>query len=381
MAAIILIGIGILVVSKTSNRQENQTDNQKTNPSKTEKERSNPVITRLPSCVGNSLYTISPLPLNKIDFILPLGNLNPSGHSTPSDHIYFVITRKEGSNNQEIVDLFAPGDITIYTDGKQIKSTSGKIDVVDYFIDFASCKEVYGRFGHVSDLAGQLANLKFKDCSSYSGGTADLYEQCRANVNIKLKAVEKLGTAGRTAAFDFNTYDDRLPDPYVANRTRGYNLKAACPLDYYSVETKAKLVPLLGGGDKKRTAEPVCGDVFQDKAGTLQGNWYIGLADAGWAEMMSLVHDHIDPTVGVISIGGVVTDPGIWQFTPQHSGTVNREFSEVTVGDIIYCYQSSKKTGSRFLIQLFEETKLKIEVQSGQCKDGLKLNSPTTYQR
>jgi hypothetical protein len=61
---------------------------------------------------------------------------------------------------------------------------------------------------------------------------------------------------------------------------------------------------------------------------------------------LALVHDNLDPTVGVFSIGtSLATATGAWRFTPEHSGTHNREFSEITPGDTIYCFDPAPLSG------------------------------------
>lgn len=352
------------------------------------------VAASLPGCNGNNYYSVSPIPLNQLDYILPLGNINPGGHSTPSDHLYFVITRTvPGSHVPDTVDVFAPGDMTIYSVGRQRQIANGKVVNEDYFISFALCKELTGSFGHVSDLAGPLSNnMDFTECNSYSGGTTNVYEQCRADVHIQVKAGEKIGTAGGklSAALDFWTIDERLPNPRVANPNRQYNLKATCAINYYPEDLRAKLSLFLGGGNRQRTIEPVCGEIFQDKPGTLQGNWYSGAADrntpADWNTLMAMVHDPIDPRHGIVSIGGVISEPGTFYYQPRHSGFLNREPSEVTADGNIYCYEPEAILGyaslpGHLLTQLIDGAHLKIEHRDGACDSSYKFFSPTTYER
>lgn len=349
------------------------------------------VLADLPNCSGNNVYSVSPVPLESLDFILPLGNINPSGHSTPSDHIYLVLKRTLPGNDAppDVVNIFAPGDMIIYTVGRQTKTTNGKIDNIDYFLSFAPCKEISGSFGHVSELDGQLASgINFSDCNSYTGGTESTYEQCRAKVNIKVKAGEKIGTAGgkSSAALDFNAYDERLPNPVVANPKRTINPHATCPINYYSEQIKTKLESLLGGKNGRRTVEPICGEIFQDKIGTLQGNWYIGNDANDWTKYMAMVHDHIDPTIGLVSIGGTISEPGVFSYTPQHSGTINREPSEINPEGQIYCYEPKAENNNntfpgRFIVQLVDVYTLKAEFQLRSCDSNIKFNSPTIYER
>lgn len=400
LTAIALTGSCLFIVSKISTNQRylliNQTDKSSTTKEITKK-KGDHVVAQLPNCTSDSLYTVPPIPLNKIEHILPLGNINPGGHVTPTDHLYFVITRPNISGNDvhsEVVDLFAPGDMTIYSVGRQTQAQNGTVINTDYFIRFSPCREVTGLFGHVSSFFGSLANIDFPQCNPpYSTGGQETYQQCTADVNLKVKAGEKIGAAGGklSAALDVNTYDERLPDPYITNPNHFYNTKATCAINYFGPELQGKLRDLLGGhgpnkrGVARRTTEPVCGEIWQDKKGTLQGNWFYGTseqADQDSKRQMSLVHDNVDPSMAAFTVGGTIVEQGIsWNFAPAHSGLINREFSEVIVGDTIYCYQPLENTDRRFLTQLFGETKLKIEAQSGSCTTGVNFKNPIIYER
>ena len=96
--------------------------------------------------------------------------------------------------------------------------------------------------------------------------------------------------------------------------------------------------------------------------------------------MLALAYENYDATIGAISIGGTIFQRGEWRFSPTHSETTNREFSEVTPGDSIYCYQASGLRG-RILVGLTTATTLTIEHQSGTCAGKIAFISPLSYQR
>jgi len=338
----------------------------------------------MPSCSSGALFSVSPIAIDKITYIVPLGGPNP----LPGEHVYFIITR--GARNStaptQIVNLFAPGDLTAFRIGRQVQTTNGKIGNTDYFVYFTPCREVTVLFAHVSSLTGPLGGIPFDQCAQpYAIGDGSLYEHCTAEINIPLRAGELIGTAGGGAAagIDFDIDDWRLSVPYVANPDRQYDLTAACPLDYYQGDAAASLRALLGHGSPGTHLAQGCGQIFQDKAGTLQGNWFNGppaQTNGNITKMAALVHENFDPTLGAISIGGTIGVHGVWDFTPAHSGTINREFSEVTPGDSIYCYQAAGMPG-RLLIQLVTDTTLSIEHQSGGCTGNVAFASAVAYQR
>jgi hypothetical protein len=337
----------------------------------------------MPSCSPGALYSVSPVPIDKISYIVPLGGPNP----LPGEHVYFIVARVIANTNSptQIVNLYAPGDLTAFRIGRQVQTTNGKIGNTDYFVYFTPCREVTVLFGHVSSLTGPLGGIAFDQCAQpYAIGDGSLYEHCTAEVNIPLRAGELIGTAGGKAAagIDFDMDDWRLPVPYVANPDRQYDLTAACPLDSYEGDVAAKLRGLLGQGPGKHLAQG-CGQIFQDKAGTLQGNWFNGTPEqtnGNITKMMALVHQNYDPTLDVISVGGTIGVQGKWDFAPAHSGTVNREFSEITPGDSIYCYQAAGMPG-RLLLQLVTATTISIEHQSGACTGTFAFINSVAYQR
>ena len=107
-----------------------------------------------------------------------------------------------------------------------------------------------------------------------------------------------------------------------------------------------------------------------------------------WDHHLALVHDNADPSIAAISLGGVVSDAGVWHFNPAFDGHINRDFPDVKTGAGIYCYEglrSGRHDGptldGRILIQLVDDTELLIEHQSGTCRDSLVFTTPVGYQR
>ena len=86
----------------------------------------------------------------------------------------------------------------------------------------------------------------------------------------------------------------------------------------------------------------------------------------------------------------MVANPGYWIFQKQSTGTVNRDFAQVTAGSGIYCYEgfaSDSQTGKaaneldHWLIEITASEILRIEVRSGNCGSTNSFVSPTEYQR
>jgi len=74
----------------------------------------------LASCVGSALLTRSPVALSALRWIIPLGNLNPTGHVFPTDHLYFEsVSPPSGSPPTPVV---SPGNVVVAQAGGQTNS-------------------------------------------------------------------------------------------------------------------------------------------------------------------------------------------------------------------------------------------------------------------
>ena len=342
------------------------------------------IISQLPNC-NNQIFTVSPVDLNVIDNIPPLGDINLGGHILPSDH-QGVRIREDIPDNT--LPFIAPGEMYIYA----ISSGNPNFEP-EYTMKFALCKDVFGIFGHLKTLSNEI-KLLFDDipCNEQFGPSGGCYK----NLSLihKVDAGTLLGELGRDLGssdpaiyFDFGTYDYSKPLPYVNPKRyshpdekglqRGRVLYIICPIDLYEGEIKNQLYDKI-----QRTVNPQCGEVMQDVAGTLQGNWFYG-DDATYGSknelLLGFLHDSNDPSEALISIGGTFTEVGLWKFTAKSSGLINREFSQVTLDGNIYCYDQDQP--GRILVELLSETELQIEHQSGSCSGTFAFSDPTIYKR
>jgi len=331
------------------------------------------LLEKLPDC-GDQIYTVTPVDLNEVYEISPLGGIGPPGHTIPTNHMYLHITG--GQSSTKIVDLRAPGYIYITS------VSSDEDDLVpgrtEYVIRYAVCKDVYGYFNHVKELSAELTSIIADvECEQWTVNPGNI---CQKNIFEGVSAGTIIGGVGHLQGnFDFGTYDLRKTNDF-ANPDR-YGIVTPhiqCPLEYYDDSTKAQFYSKIG-----RTAEPRCGEIMLDIKGTLQGNWYAeggtSLSSSGWSGQLAFVKDNIDPSKLIISVGGVISEPAKWIFTPKTSGLVNRRFSDVTADGNIYCYDQGQP--GRILVEMTSDTSLQIEAQSGSCSSSLVFDSPTIYDR
>ncbi len=339
-----------------------------------------PSSSGIPSCGDkNDFFTVSHIPISDLQNIVPLGNLNPPGHTFPTNHVYFHLKGFTGVDSVSSAPAVAPGDILVTRIRSSEYAMKGKA-IKDYKLDFTVCEEVKGYFIHLTSLSDKLLQNfgEPSDCEEYdTGGTH--YRNCEKDLlsPIFVKAGEPIGTVGGSS--DFGLADLRTPELTYANPERWYEepLHRVCPLDYFASDVKARLKSLLGSYDDKRTMEPICGEVAQDMPGAAQGVWFVKGTSYTYPEdpHISLVHDNVDPSKRVFSVGNSMKLPsGTYYFTPKSSGLVNRDFKDVRADGNIYCYETEgrfSKSPFTILIKLPTPATLTVEKKdSYSCGNG-----------
>ena len=326
----------------------------------------------IPAC-DNKFFSAFPVDLQKISEITPLGNLGPPGHTFPTEHVFFHITA--GGTTTQTIPLYSPANVYV----SLITINNGATqDPGDYTIYFALCKDVIGYFNHVKEISAELQQVVADSECSFQGETQST--RCNIETLHTIQSGSQVGQVGRLQGnFDFGLIDLRKTLAFVnPNRYGTRSLHIQCPFDYYDSSMKQQFYDLLARTDGS------CGRVAQDVPGTLKGNWFYGdaRADIGtdWDKYLAFVEDNGDPTQSVISIGGTFTNAGKLEFTPQTSGLVNREFSQVTADGNVYCYESQSFSG-RIIVQLVSSNELKIENQSSSCSGNYLFTNATNYKR
>lgn len=421
LGLILIILIVGFVYAWFAGHNQSKSGNDKTEPGKTETNVS--LAEDLPACPADSstIFTKAFMADDKPDFIVPLGNSNSSGHVVPVDHVY-----PSDKGYEENMPVYAPGDMTlIWVENKQMhNSTTNEITRADYQLNFAPCRGLNLAFIHIDKLSSKLeeaiedensncANNQKMDYGTQEG-IPTYYVTCHPDFKkIRISAGETIGYfSGQTdknfSGFDIGMYDFNKPALGFINPARYYqdSVHTACFADYYTSDLKTKYLAKMGGyankkgSDEQEFTHPVtntCGKVMWDVRGTVAGNWFKNpLAQTDQttdSEALVLIHDNIEPELAKISWAEKNIS---FTFTPSHSNTTNREFSEVKADGKIYCYQSSEnenntyldKSGktvtndsSNYLLELVDDTHLKAEAQSGICGASEIFNNPITYER
>lgn len=355
-----------------------ENDNQNGEPQGNETIDNQEQYPELSSCGSeNELFSTSFISLDEINYISPLGSLNPPGHTFPTRHIYIHLKESAG-DLEENVEVYAPADMLITSISSYEQTPKTHSD--DYSIRFSVCGEFEGYFIHIKNISEKLKKEfvePYSWCSEYGTGGIE-YSYCEKELFIHVEAGEVLGTVKTGGVFDLGTSDYRTPElDYVNKDVWGNDLYVVCPLDHFESEVREELKGLLGNSYSKRTVEPVCGEVEQDEPGTAQGIWFNKEEPVPYPEdpHLALVHDNTDPSLGVFSVGTSTSSSelysGKYYFDPEDSGFVNRDFDQVTSDGNVYCYETYEIYNNEEInvvinIQLKDSETLWIERVDGQ---------------
>ena len=325
------------------------------------------------------------MPVDKSNIMgwVPLGALNPPGHTFPTDHQYIYLTSFNAGGAP--VPLYAPGNMTI-TQGRIVHyhASAGAAPCDDYALDFMPCRDVSGGFGHVRTIsASLLAALGAFDqqCSSYSPNPGLTVDDCYTKrVEVKVAAGDVIGT---TAGLDLSLFDARVTPLVYANASRwianssGFDHFHVAPFsDYYAEPARSAVRAMLGSfdGRTRRSVEPLGGTIGTDIAGTAQGVW-LNPSQPTYPETphLSIVPDNVTPSLIDVSLGTSLSgvDPGAYNFAPLSTGSVNRNPSAIAPGVAIYCWEIGYTANDRrgvVLVQLPDAGTLVAEARGGATR-------------
>ncbi|KAF6245495.1 hypothetical protein [Nitrosopumilus sp. b2] len=333
----------------------------------------------LPECDGK-FFTTYPVDMNEVKSITPLGNLGPPGHTFPTQHPHIHLGEYDTSYSYP---LYTPADVFITSVSWQENITQ---DPIDYVIYFALCKDIIGYYNHVKALSDEVKHIIEKvECESFSIKSEG---SCTKVLLDKIEEGSVLGQVGlEQGNFDFGLIDiskklDFIKQERYPIRDRYVN----CVFDYYEDPMKQQFYDLINRIDG------TCGHVMQDVPNTLKGNWFHESAQkeyvVDWNVYLAFVDHYEDPSIQVVSIAGIITEPSLFKFIPKTNGEINREFSQVTSDGNIYCYEGAniiryfeKVPLGKILVQMIGNETLQIEHQTGNCTRNENFTNPTFYNR
>ncbi len=368
---------------------------------------------------GDTVFTSLPTDLAQVSAIVPLGNLNPAGHTLPTRHIY-VYPR-----------MTTPGDPSTAVTVKVVSPGKAEIVAVEYHpsapdwsLHIKPCKDISLYYFHIKTLPTALTTA----IGSMAVGSVTLPGGMVAKpVSIDLSPGQFVGTA---KTFDIGLQDFRkTPQPFVNQARYKADLPALfaafpalaadpvapivvprmipqalynrCAIDYFTPGPRTAMTAKLADYDATPLASgvPACHSHEQDVPKTAQGNWWNDLDpvnDALFQEehAIALVNWNVAPTQQLFSLNENV--PGLtsallegappadyvnsaFEF-PVREGPqrTNRRFAEIT-DDALYCYdlvrlhRGGPRLNAVILLQVTNgpggpRTKLNIEfVKTSRC--------------
>lgn len=257
--------------------------------------------TSQPAAGGPLVFRASPLDEAEIRFIVPLGNLNPPGHTFPSDHIYFY-NRIPNTPFTGPVPVYAPGD--------------GRV-----------------QFILQSGVESQLGVRT----GSFIYYLDHIVLDAPIQIGVTLTAGQRIGVTGSVAyGIDLGVINDQKT-VYFVNPPRfpGTSVHGDAPLPYYEEPLRSRLyarVQAVGSNQDGRFG--------YDEAGKLVGDWFVEGTPVGesavasaWPRHLAFVYDNYDPSRVRVAIGGTL--PLVGAFAAASNGPDPRDVTPGS-GKVVY---------------------------------------------
>lgn len=277
-----------------------------------------------------AVFNYSPIDKTKIDFILSLGWIQPSGHTIPTDHIYFWFKHQ---SNDQMLPVYAPGGGVI-----------NQILLVP-----------------VANIPECKVWIKMNDNFMYYLDHIVLYDSLKTGTVIK--AGQNIGTTGLGASIDLGAIDYSITVDFAnPKRYNDQQLHCGKPLTYFADSLKSFLYSKVDreGDDKD-------GWVNVDVKGRLVGNWFLDGptfytdGPAGWDKELSFAYDIQHPTKVQVSIGGTLGLTGKWTIPNDAPRPADVSISN---GKIVYrlLYLDGNTQVGLMLVQMLDADHIKVEV-------------------
>lgn len=227
----------------------------------------------LPS--GTLEFTNLIINLTNFDRIIPLGQLNPPGHTFPTDHIYFVLNGTAG-------EIFAP--------------TEGKILYIGEPGTYGDCAI---RIGVTNTMTYYLDHILI---------------DTELEVGDTVIAGSQIGTKGNTPCVDFGVINQNINNAFISQDYPTVTLFGDKPLSYYAEPLKTQLYSMVKPANPIDEPDYVYdigvtdGEFVFDQLGTLCGNWVKEVdnnseAQYNWEDTLAFCYDVYYPDQIRIGIG------------------------------------------------------------------------------
>ena len=278
-----------------------------------------------PTSSGSILFERSPIDYLHIRQMTPLGNINPPGHTFPTDHIYFYLQ----SGGLAPVFAHAPGTVhsIYYHDWSN-----------DYKITFKHTETFFSYLDHVNHLVVGI------------------------EIGAEIATGDSIGMGDpAVSAVDLGVIDyDSTRFFVIPERYHDGTVHCGDPYQYFTEAIRESLLIR-----NPRTIEPRGGKIDFDKTGALSGNWFLEgtpIPHSSGIDYMenhlAFVYDMFDPTQIRIAAGGtLVLTPFVCSIVGNAPDPAN-----VTLESGIIAYDLNTFTPNTLLVQLLDSLTIKVEV-------------------
>ena len=295
---------------------------------------------------GPGALSFAPISLSAALWCMPMGGLNPPGHTLPSDHGGCAISDPDiphpggvGFTGPDLV-VVAPGGGLVLT---ILSRTTG---APDFKIEVAMSSTFTYYIDHIVLDSG-------------------------IGVGSTLTAGQRIGHTGTNhQAIDLGVYNYQAPLPFVTPSRYGAGLYADGAFKYFTEPVRSQIYAKV-----RRNSSDKDGRICFDVAGRLSGGWFEQsmplqfnqMNPADFNKELAFVYDSIEPSLPVIAMGGFEGLPGVW-----YPWTDDPDFSKVSPssGVVAYHLLQQPNPGSSFyfallLVQMTDDSHLKVQVFPG----------------
>jgi hypothetical protein len=278
------------------------------------------------------VLTQLPIDLSAIEFVVPIGNLNPPGHTLPTDHAYLY--HRLRNPNAPVYPVVAPAGGTVrYV-------TRGNDDAIGVQVTAATMYYL----GHLLVDAG-------------------------LNSGSIVTAGQHLGVTSQLSfGLDLGVINDGVTVFFVNPERYGSNtLHAESPLPYFAEPLRSAVYA------KVESAVPANnGRIDFDRAGRLAGNWFLdGLAasDSGnvnaGPRQLAFVRDVLTPSAVRISVGGTLALTGVFAVDGAAPDPADVSAASGAIAYRLYFGQAGGPSVGVLMVQLLDDATLRAEIFAG----------------
>ncbi len=307
---------------------------------------------------GTIEFTNLILDIDAFNRIIPLGQINPPGHTFPTDHIYFVLSKYSQP-------VYAP--------------VSGKVLFIDEPGDYGD-RAI--RIGVTKTMSYYLGHILISD---------------GLEVGDMVVSGEQIGVTGNTSCVDFGVLNLNIVNQFLNTNYPRTTIYGDKPLSFYTEPLKTQLYSLVLPHEALDTTYTYDGGVTDgtfvyDINGTLSGNWfresYLDENDwYEWADTLSFCYDVYYTDQIRIAIGtwynafAINNDDS--PLKPEEANTASGiiTYYLYNANNTTYGLPTDTQPMAVMLVQMISDTRIKVEIFDFANASGDFSSAATFYVR